>query len=61
MGRMEYLGAGILVLALALEVLAVWMLARMGVNDPVAGLMAAAMGGALIGGLVVWKLAPRRG
>ena len=61
MARTEYLGLGILVLALLLEVLAVWLLARLGVEDPVAGLMAAAMGGALIGGLVVWKLVPRRG
>ena len=61
MARTEYLGLGILVLALLLEVLAVWLLARLGVDDPVAGLLAAAMGGALIGGLVVWKLAPRRG
>lgn len=56
----EIVGISILVLALALEVLAVWLLARLGVQDPVAGLLAAAMGGALIGGLVVWRLVPRR-
>ena len=58
----HYLGILALVLALGAELLAVWLLPRLGVDDPSAGLLAAALGGALVGGLLVRLITtPRRG
>lgn len=56
------LGILFLVLALSAELLAFWLLPRLGVSDPTAGLLAAAFGGALVGGLLVWMFTkPPRG
>ncbi|TNC63898.1 hypothetical protein [Rubellimicrobium roseum] len=56
----QALGALFLLLAITAEMLAFWLLPRLGVADPSAGLLAAALGGALAGGLLVWWLAEMR-
>jgi len=56
----HYIGIFVLILALGVEILGVWLLPRMGVPDPTGGLLAAALSGALVGGLAVWVLAGRR-
>ncbi len=60
MERTTILGIAVLILALGAEILAVWLLPRWGVVDPTAGLLAAGLGGALVGGLLVWTLGRRR-
>ncbi len=54
------LGLLFLLLAITAEILAFWLLPRLGVADPSAGLLGAALGGALAGGLLVWMVAARR-
>ena len=53
----HYLGILALILALGVELLGVWLLPRLGVDDPSAGLLAAALGGALVRLITT----PRRG
>ncbi len=60
MERAHILGIAVLILAIVAEILAVWLLPRWGVADPTAGLLAAGLGGALIGALLVWTLGRRR-
>jgi hypothetical protein len=54
------LGIALLVLLVAVELFGVWLLPRIGVVDPTAGLLGAALGGALAGGLAVWLVLTRR-
>jgi hypothetical protein len=57
----HYIGISVLILALGVELLGVWLLPRLGVPDPTGGLLAAALSGALVGGLAVWVVTrPRR-